>query len=84
MHRSQQQARHHITVQMPASLHSFIPSVKRVIPCSNVRLSMYNVAKERIHFAQTAKADVGGRGRPPPPPFTYVGKTHTICQNLSG
>lgn len=72
---------------MPASLHSFIPPVKRVIPRSDVRPSMYNVAKERIHFAQTAKADVGGRGRPPSlpsPAFTYMGKTHTICQNLSG
>lgn len=64
------------TVHMPASLHSCIPSVKRLIPCLNVCPSTHNVAKERIHFAQTAKADVGGR-----PPTPYIcGKTHMICQ----
>ena len=49
----------------PSYTHLF-PLWKESFPFSNVCLSMYNVAKERIHFAQTAKADVGGRGRPPP------------------
>lgn len=58
---------------------------------------MHNVAKEPLSYAQTAKADVGGRSpsHPPSPAtpvpqhiyiFIYImgGGGHTICQNVQG
>lgn len=68
-HGFQHRSRHQITAEMPGSLHC---AERSYIPCLGVCFSMHNVAKERLSFAQTAKADVGGR--PPPPPLIFFFK----------
>lgn len=64
---------HRSNVSLPTLI--LFPLQKGVIPCLSVCSSMHNVAKEPLSFAQTAKADVGGRPPAPRRPQHIRGKS---------